>query len=101
MRDRGHIGVLRAGLAYLLILIGFWDHYPGFGLEFVEKLPAYNEHLLNDFGSFSVAFAVLLGIAFARPEPSLVRASLIAFLVFALPHLAFHVTHLEPFDTAE
>ena len=116
MRDAGSVTarrVLRLGLAYLVVGLAvtgawslfapahFWDHYPGFGLEFVEPLPAYNEHLLNDFGSLYLAFAVLLGIAATRPERLLVRASLAAILVYAVPHLVFHATHLAPFDSAE
>jgi hypothetical protein len=100
------LGYLVATLAItgawaLLFPMDFWNRYPGFGLEFVGKLPAYNEHLLNDFGSLSLAFAVLFGIAAVRPSPVLVRASLAAFLVYAVPHFVFHATHLAPFDTAE
>ena len=106
-------GILRAGLLYLIVTLAitgawslflplhFWENYPGFGLAFVEPLPAYNEHLLNDVGSLHLGFAVLFAIALARPSVMLVRASMTAFLVFAVPHFAFHAGHLRPFDTAE
>ena len=104
---------LRLGLAYLVVVLGitgawslffpanFWDTYPGFGLEFVEPLPHYNEHLLNDFGALYLALAVLLAVAIVRPTRSLVATSLVAMLVYGVPHFVFHATHLDPFDAAE
>jgi hypothetical protein len=105
--------ILRAGLVYLIVTLGltgawslffpahFWDNYPGFGLEFVEPLPAYNEHLLNDVGSLYLGFAVLFAFALVRPSVLLVRASMAAFLVFGVPHFVFHASHLAPFDAPE
>jgi hypothetical protein len=105
--------LIQLGLAYLVVTLAitgawslfapahFWDTYPGFGLEFVEPLPHYNEHLLNDFGSLYLALAALLAVAAVRPGRLLVRASMTAFLVYAVPHFVFHATHLAPFDSAE
>ena len=109
----GGQALLRGGLLYLIVTLGvsgawslffpahFWDTYPGFGLEFVEPLPAYNEHLLNDVGSLYLGFAVLFAVALWRPQALLVRASMAAFLVFGVPHFVFHAGHLAPFDAAE
>jgi len=89
------------GLWSLLFPRSFYDSYPGFGLELVEKLPAYNEHLINDYATFSLGFAALFGIALLRPDPFVARAAAIAFLVYAVPHFMFHMAHLAPYDTAE
>ena len=100
---------LRAGLAYLTVVLGvsgawatflpadFWENYPGFGIRLVERLPPYNEHLVNDFGTLYLGFAVLFAIAFLRQSGSLIRASLIAFLVYSVPHFVFHVIHLDAY----
>ena len=48
-----------------------------------------------------MALAVLLIAAAIRPERTLVRISLVVWLVFAIPHLIFHAStteRLESFD---
>jgi hypothetical protein len=106
-------GWLRAGLlAYVAVtaLIGVWasgwprgfyDGFPWPGHAWVAPLPAYNEHLVRDFGGMNLAMAVVFGVAAATLDRRLVATALVAYLVFAVPHLAFHLQHLEPFGTVD
>jgi hypothetical protein len=72
----------------------FFTRFPGFGLEWVGSLPPYNEHLVRDVGSFYVAFAVLFCIAAWMADVRTVRAALVAWLVFSIPHVVWHSQHL-------
>lgn len=106
-------GWLRAGLVFYLgveLLVGAWaaawprwfyDDFPWPGHPWVGPLPAYNEHLIRDFGGMNLALAVVFGVAAATLDRRLTRTALAAYLVFAVPHLAFHLNHLEPFGTVD
>ena len=98
---------VRAGLLFLAAgqsLSGVWalaaprsffDGFPGGDLGWVAALPRYSEHLVRDVGAFNLAFAVLFLWAASSLDKSIVSASLMAWLVFAIPHLVFHLFHLD------
>ncbi|MFL6077047.1 MAG: hypothetical protein ACJ73S_26945 [Mycobacteriales bacterium] len=106
-------GWLRAGLAFLAAaqgLVGlvqlllprvFYDDFPARSHPWVAMLPPYNEHLMRDVGALNLATALVLAVAAVHPETVLVRTALAAALMFAVPHLAFHVTHLEHFQVGD
>lgn len=77
----------------------FFDDFP-FLAHWVERLPPYNEHLVTDVGGLYLGFAVVTGLAAWKPERMLAIAASAGFLTVAVPHLIFHVTHLEGFDAA-
>ncbi len=77
----------------LLAPQGFYDGFPAPGHHWVAMFPPFNEHLLRDFGSLNLALAVAL--AFAATDLPLARAVLVSYLVFAVPHLVFHLGHLD------
>lgn len=79
----------------------FFDTFPGFGFAWVSLLPPYNEHMVRDVGAFYTAFAFLLGMAAVRMERRFSVAALVAWLVFALPHFIFHLTHLDGYETTD
>ncbi|MGB6209622.1 hypothetical protein [Mycobacterium sp.] len=99
--------LLRAGIWFLALTelaVGvvatltprvFYDHVPG-----VSLLPPYSEHLLRDVGALNLALTMVLLIAAITMEQQIVRTALIAYLVFAIPHLLFHLTHLHHYTTA-
>ncbi len=89
-------GVL--GLYALFFPRSFYEDFP-FGLGWVEALPAFNEHLLTDFGGLFLATAVMLLAASVRLERRWVVISLIAFLAFSIPHTVWHAFNLEPYST--
>jgi AhpD family alkylhydroperoxidase len=76
----------------------FFEDFP-FGLNWVEVLPAYNEHLIRDVGGLFLATAVMLAAAAVRLERRWVVVALIAFLAFSLPHTVWHAFNLEPYST--
>jgi len=80
---------------------GFYNHFPGLGHHWVAELPPYNEHLVRDVGAFYLAFAVLLAAAAIVLERRLVIVSMLAFLVAEVPHLIFHLNHLEGLSASD
>lgn len=98
--------LLRAGLWFLTIVttaVGlvatllprtFYRHVPWVALN-----PPYSEHLMRDYGAMNLALAPVLVVAAVSMNQLLVRTALGALLIFAIPHLIFHATHLEQFST--
>ncbi len=107
MRDT----VLRIGLAVLAVpavIIGVWaafaprsfyDDFPGLGRTWVAPDGPYNEHLVRDVGELNLALAVVTIVALVVLGPVLVRAVLAGWLVYSVPHLAYHLRHMAPFGT--
>jgi hypothetical protein len=75
----------------------FFDQFP-VGRGWVASLPPFNEHLTRDVGGLSLGFAVLFTLVLVDPAPSLARPALVAWLVPATTHLAFHLDHLQGFS---
>ena len=73
----------------------FYDSFPGFGHHWVDVDGPFNEHLLRDVGGLSLTLVVVLAAAALVPRVALVRTAAVAALVFAVPHLAYHATHLD------
>ena len=92
---------LVVGLWALLAPRSFYEDFPLPGRDWVSALGPYNEHLVRDVGSLNLALGVLLAAAAILLERRLVRASLVAWLAYAMPHSVFHLTqlhHYSPFD---
>jgi hypothetical protein len=79
----------------------FYDRFPGAGHTWVALLPPYNEHLVRDVGSLSLSLAVLVAAAALTLRRLLVMVAALATLVWSVPHLAFHLGHLEGLSTAD
>jgi hypothetical protein len=65
------------------------------GLTWVSVDGPFNEHLIRDVGALSVTLTVLYGAAAWRLGRDLVMVAAIAGLCFSVPHLAYHVAHLD------
>lgn len=112
MADRQRL-MVRIGLGYfalstgylavwiLLAPRGFYDAFPTGPAEWVSALPPFNEHLLRDFGAGAAGLTVLAVLAAMWMERRLVQATALAFLVYSLPHLAYHLTTTERYSTAD
>jgi hypothetical protein len=87
------------GLLATELIIGLWAQYfpESFYRDFptVDLTPPYSEHLLRDFGGATLGLAVVIGAAVIWPQTKLVIIASCAYLVFAVPHLVFHLDHLE------
>ena len=98
--------VLRAGvwfLTFVEIVVGlvatlapraFYDYVP-----WVDLIPPFSEHLMRDYGAMNLSLALVFVVAAVTMERRMVRIALAAYLLFAIPHLIFHLTHLEHFTT--
>lgn len=79
----------------------FFDRFPGFGHTWTALLPPYNEHLTRDVGSLSLALAVVTAAAAIVLERRLVVVTALAWLFHSVPHLAFHLGHLQGVPSAD
>jgi uncharacterized membrane protein len=78
---------------------GFYDDFPGAGRVWVAPDGPFNEHLVRDVGVLNLSLAVVTIAAAIWLTRPLVRATAIAWLVYGVPHLVYHVRHRSPFDT--
>ena len=88
------------GLTAALAPRAFYDDFPA-GLAWVDRLPPYNQHLVSDVGGFYIAFALLFVWAAVSLHRALVVPLCTAWIVAALLHFGYHVTHLDGFDTGD
>lgn len=79
----------------------FYDDFPGGGRSWVSADGPYNEHLVRDFGDLNLALAVVLGVAAWTVVPLVVRTAAVAYAVYGLPHLVYHLRHLDVYDTGD
>ncbi len=83
------------GVWALFFPSGFYNSFPGFGMQWINLDGAFNEHLLRDVGSLNLGIAGATLYALISRNLGATRASAIAALVFSLPHLYYHWHHLE------
>jgi hypothetical protein len=105
--------VVRVALAILALVsaeLGFWaafaprsffDDYPGLGRHWVRVDGPYSEHLVRDFGALNLALAVVTVVALITLARPLVIAVAIAWLAWEIPHLVYHLRHLDVFSTGD
>jgi hypothetical protein len=79
----------------------FYDDFPGGGHAWVAALPGYNEHLVRDVGSLSLALTVVTAMAAVTLGRRLVVTAALALLVWSVPHLLFHLGHLDGLATSD
>ena len=105
---RARAGLMRGGLGLLslsALAVGAWalflprsfyEDFPSAGRAWVSALGPYNGHLLADVGAMYLALGVLLALAAVSLGKELVRASLVAWLVFAAL-LTYQIDQLNPY----
>jgi AhpD family alkylhydroperoxidase len=88
--------------AWALIAPSAWhEDFPGFGRDWLPVFGPYNEHLARDFGGALLALGALLAWPALAPRTPLRRAVPAAFLLFAAPHLVFHLAHAGELPTGD
>ncbi|WP_410816585.1 hypothetical protein [Micromonospora sp. 050-3] len=94
--------IIRIALAILFLdnfVVGVWNaiwpasFYANFPT--VDLTPPFSEHYARDFGTASLAIALLLGIAAVKPKAHFVIPAAAAYSVFALPHFFYHLTNMQ------
>jgi hypothetical protein len=84
---------LVVGVWALLVPRSFYDDFHLPGRDWVSTLGPYNEHHVRDVGALNLALGVLLATAAILLERRLVQVSLVAYLVYAVPHFVFHLVN--------
>ncbi len=101
---------MRAYVRFVLVVFAAFELLLGVWLTFcprafyddvptVDWTPPYSEHLFRDFGGASLGLGIVLAAAAIRLERLLTVVALLAYLGFAVPHLVFHLGHLEGGET--
>lgn len=104
--------VVRASL-WVLFLVGvtlgvwaelgprhFFDEFP-FSRGWVAADGPYNEHLVRDYGAMNLALATVVLGALLTGTRVLAATAAAAWLVFGVPHLVYHLHHLDLYDGAD
>jgi hypothetical protein len=78
------------GLWLTIVPKTFYDHVPT-----VNWTPPYSDHLFHDFGGASLGLGIVLTAAAIRLDRVWTVIALLAYLAYAGPHLAFHLSHVE------
>ena len=79
----------------------YYDDFPGFGRQWISPDGPFNEHLMRDFGALNLAigvFTVCAAIWLVRP---MVIAAALAWIVWPLPHLTYHLLNLHHYDATD
>jgi len=101
---------LLAALTVMGVVVGGWAEaapaafyrsFPGFGRHWLPPLGPFNEHLVRDFGALNLGLAAAALVAAIALTRSATAAAAGAWLVYSVPHLAFHAAHGAPFDAGD
>ena len=79
----------------------FYDAFPGLGRIWIAIDGPFNEHLIRDVGALYLALAGASVAAIFSRGPDAGRVVGVAWTVFGIPHLGYHLAHLdslEPID---
>jgi hypothetical protein len=107
---RTAVRVALVGLVVFAAVLGIWaglvprafyDSFPGLGRRWIAGDGPYNEHLIRDVGFLSLALGVVTVAAAVWLTTPIVQATAIAWLVFSVPHLAYHVGHFHEMATID
>jgi hypothetical protein len=87
---------LAVGVVATLAPRAFYDYVP-----WVDLAPPFSEHLMRDYGAMNLALGLVTAVAAVTMDRVMVRSSLAAYLMFAVAHLLFHVTHHDHYTASE
>jgi hypothetical protein len=98
------VAILAASAAF----VGFWAaiaphsfyrSFPFPGHHWVAAAGPYDDHLVRDVGGLYLSLLVVSVWALVRRSSELLRMAGAAWFVFSLPHLVFHLDHLDGLTT--
>jgi hypothetical protein len=79
----------------------FYDEFPGMGWTWVALDGPYNEHLIRDVGGLNLALAFVAVMALVTGSILLARVAGGAALLYGVPHLLYHATHLDGYKAGD
>jgi nucleoside-diphosphate-sugar epimerase len=88
------LGNLGVGVQALFFPRSFYDDFP-LGRGWVAMDGPYNQHLVRDVGSLNLALVVLVFAALLVGTRTLARTAMVVWLVNAIPHFLYHLSHLK------
>jgi hypothetical protein len=112
MRDRlpatpYRFGLLAVAFAQLGVSIqallapkSFYEDFP-FGRGWVQAYPSYNDHLIYDYGAYTLGALVALVIAAIWLDRRVVQVATASWLVSATIHLVNHVVTVGRYSTGD
>ncbi len=109
MRDQ-FSRILLGVMAFSFLALGIWAgffprsfyaDFPGTSHPWVSPDGPFNEHLIRDVGWYNLALGIVLVIAAVTLSRAAVAAAAGAVLVSGIPHLAYHVAHLDLYATGD
>lgn len=95
------LGGLAVGIWALFVPMSFYEDFPLPGRGWVSALGPYNEHLVRDVGAMNLAFGVLLALSGILMDLRLVQVSLVAYLVYSVPHFLIHLTNTHAYSVGD
>jgi hypothetical protein len=87
---------LAVGLVATLAPRTFYDYVP-----WVDLAPPFSDHLMRDYGAMNLALGLVTVVAAITMDRRMVRTALVGYLLFAVPHLLFHVTHHDHYTASQ
>ncbi len=95
------VSQLGVGLWALFAPLGFQNEFPGLGRQWLPPLGPYNEHLITDVGATFLALTALAFLAAWWLSRPLVLATLIAWLIYSVPHFWFHANNMGVYEITD
>ena len=93
-------GQIGATLQALFTPRSFYDDFP-FGRGWVQEYPAYNSHLIQDYGAFTLGAVAALVLAAIWLDRRVVQLAIVSWLVGSVIHFISHVATADRFETAD
>lgn len=84
----------------LLAPRSFYEDFP-LGRGWVQEYPAYNDHLIYDYGAYTLGALVALVIAAVWLDRRVVQVATASWLVSATIHLVNHVLTVDRYGTGD
>ncbi len=91
---------LGATLQALLTPRSFYNDFP-LGRGWVHAYPSYNDHLIYDYGAYTLGAVVALVIAAIWLDRRVVQLATVSWLVSATIHLVNHVVTVDRYGTGD
>jgi fluoride ion exporter CrcB/FEX len=93
-------GQLGATLHALLAPRSFYEDFP-LGRGWVAEYPSYNDHLITDYGTFTLGALVTLVLAAVWLDRRVVQVAIVGWLVGSTIHFISHVATADRLPTGD